>query len=77
MVNISLVPRQTPLAGHILEWLHLFTKSTTFFEGIDVAETEAILGEVANVCEVDAKDVDSDKWMIMYVRLRVLARRVA
>ena len=77
MVNISLVPRQTPLPGHILEWLRLFTMTTTFFEGIDPDETEVILGEVADACEVDAKDVDKDRWMIMYVRLRVLAKRTA
>lgn len=75
-VNVSLVPRPTPLVGHILEWLRLFTAKTTFFEGIDPGETEVILGEVANACEVDTKDVDSDRWMIMYVRLRVLARRM-
>ena len=75
-MNVSLVPRPTPLVGHILEWLRLFTAKTTFFEGIDPGETEVILGEVANACEVDTKDVDSDRWMIMYVRLRVLARRM-
>ena len=75
MISISLVPRQTPLPGHILEWLRLFTTRTTFFEGIGLDETEVILGEVADACEVDAKDMDNDRWMIMYVRLRVLARR--
>lgn len=76
VVNISLVPRHTPLIGGILEWLRLFTKNTTFFQGIDLDETEAILGEVANVCEVDNKDMDSDGWMMLYVRLRVLAKRL-
>ena len=75
VVNISLVPRQTLLPGHILEWLRLFTKNTTFFQGIDLGEMEAIFGEVADVCEVDARDVNSDRWMLMYVRLRVLAKR--
>ena len=74
-MNISLVPRHTPLVGHILEWLRLFTKNTTFFQGIDLDETEVILKEVADACEVDAKDMDSDRWMLMYVRLRVLAKR--
>jgi len=77
VVNISLVPRQTLLPGHILEWLRLFTKNTTFFQGIDLGEMEAIFGEVADVCEVDARDVNSDRWMLMYVRLRVLAKRTA
>jgi len=77
MVNVSLVPRHTPLVGHILEWLYLFTKHTAFFQGIDLEETEIILREVADACEVDAKDVDSDRWMLMYVRLRVLAKRTA
>jgi len=53
----------------------LFTKNTTFFQGIDLDETEVILKEVADACEVDAKDMDSDRWMLMYVRLRVLAKR--
>jgi len=75
VVNISLVPRQTQLVGHMLEWLRLFTKNTTFFHGIGLDETEVILREVADACEVDAKDMDSDRWMIMYVRLRVVARR--
>ena len=75
MINISLVPRQTPLPGHILEWLRLFTTKTTFFEGIGYDETEAMLREVADACEVDVKDMDNDRWMIMYVRLRVLAKR--
>ena len=77
VMNISLVPRQTPLPGHILEWLRLFTMTSTFFEGIGLDETEAMLGEVADACEVDAKDVDNDRWMIMYVRLRVLAKCTA
>ena len=77
VMNISLIPRQTPLTGHLLDWLRLFTKKTTFFEGIDSDETEVILGEVADACEVDAKDIDSDRWMMMYVRLRVLAKRTA
>lgn len=75
VTSISLVPRQTPLPGHILEWLRLFTTKTTFFKGIGLDETEAMLGEVADACEIDAKDTDSDRWMIMYVRLRVLAKR--
>ena len=76
MVNISLVLRPTPLTGDILEWLHLFAKNTTFFQGIDPEETEVILGEAADACEVDTKDMDSDRWMVMYVRLRVLAKRL-
>lgn len=74
-MNISLVPRHTTLPGHILEWLRLFTKSTTFFEGIDLDETEVILREVSDACEADARDMGSDRWMVMYVRLRVLAKR--
>jgi hypothetical protein len=62
------------LTGNILEWLRLFTKNTAFFQGVDPDETEAILCEAANTCEVDAKDMESDRWMIMYVRLRVLAK---
>lgn len=76
MVDISLVPRHTPLTGDVSGWLRLFTKNTTFFQGIDLDETEAILGEVSNACEVDNKDVDSDRWMMLYVRLRVLAKRL-
>jgi hypothetical protein len=75
VMNISLVPRPTLLAGHLLEWLRLFTKVSTFFQGIDSEETELMLREAADICEVDAKDVDGDRWMLMYVRLRVLARR--
>ena len=74
MVNISLVPRPTPLTGHLLEWLRLFASRSTFFQAIDSEETESMLKEVADICEVDAKDMDSDRWMMMYVRLRVLAR---
>ena len=74
-MKISLVPRQTPLPGHILEWLRLFTMKTAFFEGIGLDETEAMLREVADACEIDARDVDNNRWMIMYVRLRVLAKR--
>lgn len=76
MVDISLVPRPTLLAGDVLEWLRLFAKNTTFFQGIDPGETEVMLGEVADACEVDTKDMDSDRWMVMYVRLRVLAKRL-
>ena len=46
-----------------------------FLQGIDPEETEVILREVSDACEVDAKDMDSDRWMMMYVRLRVLAKR--
>lgn len=74
MVDISLTPRLTLLTGNLLEWLRLFTKNSTFLQGIDPEETEAILKEVSDVCEVDVKDMDSDRWMMMYVRLRVLAK---
>lgn len=74
-MDISLVPRLTPLTGDLLEWLRLFTKSSTFFEGIDPEETEAVFKEVSDACEIDAKDPDSDRWIMIYVRLRVLARR--
>lgn len=53
----------------------MFTKNTTFFQGIEPGEVEVILKEVADTCEVDAKDFDSDRWAMMYVRLRVLAKR--
>ena len=76
MVDISLVPRPTLLAGDVLGWLRLFAKNTTFFQGIDPDETEVILEEVADACEIDTKDMDSDRWMVMYVRLRVLAKRL-
>lgn len=73
-MNISLVPRRTLLDGHLLEWLRLFTKNTAFLQGINPEETEVILKEAADACEVDAKDMDSDRWMLMYVRLRVSAK---
>lgn len=76
VAEISLVPRQTLLAGDILGWLRLFAKNTTFFQEIDPDETEVILGEVADACEVDTKDMESDRWMVVYVRLRVLAKRL-
>jgi len=76
VVNISLVPRPTLLAGDVLGWLRLFAKNATFFQGIDPDETDVILEEVADACEVDTKDMDSDRWMVMYVRLRVLAKRL-
>jgi len=75
VIDTSLVPRQTLLTGDVLEWLRLFTKNA-FFQGIDVDETEVMLREAADACEVDTKDMDSDRRMIMYVRLRVLARRL-
>ena len=73
-MDISLVPRQTLLAVHPLQWLRLFTKSTTFLRGIDPEEMEVILKDVADTFEVDTKDTDSNRWMIMFVRLRVLAK---
>lgn len=75
VVNISLVPRPTLLTGRLIEWLRLFTKSSLFFQRIDEEETEAIFREDTDICEVDAKDMDSDRWIMMYVRLRVLAKR--
>jgi len=74
VVNISLVPRLTLLDGHLLGWLRLFTKNTAFLQGVNPEETEAILKEAAGACEVDTKDMDSNRWMLMYVRLRVLAK---
>ena len=74
VVNISLVPRQTQMVGRILDWLRLFAIKT-FFEGIDPGETEVMLGEVVDAFEVDANDPDSNRWMVMYVRLRVVAKR--
>ena len=54
--------------------IRLSAKTTSFLQGIDPEETEVILKEVADTFEVDSKDMDSDRWMLMYARLRVLAK---
>jgi len=74
IVDISLTPRQTVFTESPLELIRLSTKTTSFLQGIDLEETEVILKEVADTFEVDSKDMDSNRWMMMYARLRVLAK---
>lgn len=68
-----MIPRITPLIGTLNNWLNLFTKSSSFFEGIGPEEVDDMIEEVERQCEIDCKDPSSDQWMIVYIRLRVSA----
>ncbi|KAH7885132.1 S-adenosyl-L-methionine-dependent methyltransferase [Phlebopus sp. FC_14] len=73
--TIALVPRLTPLKQSGLRgWLELFARGT-FLKTFDVAEADAIMDEVVQMCEIDLKD-GAGNWSMMYVRLRFSATLV-
>lgn len=74
--TISLVPRLTPLGdGGLRGWLQLFARGT-FLKTVSDMDTEEIMDEVEQMCEVDCKDREGN-WSLMYVRLRFAATLVA
>jgi hypothetical protein len=73
VTHLSSTPRPTLVTGALIDWIHLFLARSSFFQGIDPSEAESMMREVEAICEPDMRDQFSDKWMVMYVRLRVSA----
>lgn len=69
----ALIPRPTPLPGHIIDWLDTFAES--FFHGLDAADCAALKQTVADALSDDLCDADGI-WSADYVRLRFLAVKV-
>jgi SAM-dependent methyltransferase len=70
--TIALIPRPTPLPGHLVGWLETFTHS--FLAPVPVAERAACLAEVADACRATLCDAHG-LWTVDYVRLRFAATR--
>lgn len=68
--KITLIPRPTPLPGHMVEWLETFAKS--FAAALPVSERASFLDEVAESCRASLCDANGN-WTADYVRLRFSA----
>jgi len=69
----DLIPRPTPLPGHITDWLETFAES--FLSSVPAADQIALKNEVAAALQYDLFDADGI-WSVDYVRLRFLAVKV-
>lgn len=72
--RIELFGRQTPLSTGMRNWLEVF--ANPFFGGIDDAERDAMLDEIATLLAPSLRD-DQGNWVADYVRLRFTARKPA
>lgn len=72
-IKAELVPRITPLQGPLYNWVDMFLRTSSFFEGFRSEEVDAMMHEVQDMCEMDCKDPSSERWMMIYIRLRVSA----
>jgi trans-aconitate methyltransferase len=72
--TIALVPRPTPLPGHVVGWLETFAKSFTAV--LPASDRGAFLTEVAESCRATLCAADG-LWTADYVRLRFSAVKPA
>ena len=70
--TIALLPRPTPLPGHLADWLEIFTQS--FMAPVPSAERAAFLADVASLCCPTLCDAGGH-WTVDYVRLRFAATK--
>jgi len=68
--SIDLIPRPTPLPGELSDWLDNFCG--TFLGAVPVAERDAATLEIVERLAPKLRD-SSGKWILDYVRLRVVA----
>jgi trans-aconitate methyltransferase len=68
--TIMLVPRPTPLPGHLVGWLETFAKS--FTAALPASEHIQYLEEAAAMCRTNLSNTDGS-WTADYVRLRFIA----
>lgn len=68
--TIMLVPRPTPLPGHLVGWLKTFAKS--FTAALPASEHIQFLEEAAAMCRTKLSNTDGS-WTADYVRLRFIA----
>jgi SAM-dependent methyltransferase len=72
VASIALVPRPTPIPGHLSDWLEIFAAGVS--GAVPSSERAAFLGEVCDAAEL----CDSDgRWSVDYVRLRFAAHKSA
>ncbi|KAJ7808860.1 S-adenosyl-L-methionine-dependent methyltransferase [Mycena olivaceomarginata] len=70
-LEISIVPRITPLADGIRGWLEVFARKSILKDCPDSEATE-IIDEVEEVLKIDCQDGEGN-WSMVYVRLRFSA----
>jgi trans-aconitate methyltransferase len=68
--SIELIPRPTPIPGELADWLDTFAGS--FLSAVPMSERDAVKREVAERLAPKLRD-RSGKWILDYVRLRVVA----
>ncbi|MEM9215398.1 MAG: methyltransferase domain-containing protein [Cyanobacteria bacterium P01_F01_bin.150] len=72
--SIELIPRPTPLPGHISSWLATFAQSYTAV--LPASDQQAFIAEVVEILRPDLCDADG-QWTVDYVRLRFFATKAA
>jgi trans-aconitate methyltransferase len=72
--SIALIPRPTPLPGHLVAWLETFAQS--FTAALPENERSVVLAEVAERCRATLCDA-AGRWSVDYVRLRFAADKPA
>jgi SAM-dependent methyltransferase len=72
--SIALIPRPTPLPGHLRDWLEIFAAS--FISAAALAERPAFVDEVTESLRTALADGDGN-WIADYVRLRFSAVKPA
>jgi len=68
--SIELIPRPTPLPGELSDWLENFTG--IFLGAVPAGERDSVKREIAERLAPKLRDA-SGKWVLDYVRLRVVA----
>jgi len=71
---IALIPRPTPLPGHLRDWLEIFAAS--FIARVPLPDRPAFVEEVTETLRAALADADG-KWTADYVRLRFAAVKPA
>ncbi|CAG8552829.1 2956_t:CDS:2 [Dentiscutata heterogama] len=69
--SINLFPRPTYLPTNLRGWIDTF--GNQFIQNLDDKEREDVINEVIKMCKPEVYNEKDGSWMIMYVRLRVLA----
>ena len=72
--SIALIPRPTPLPGHLRDWLEIFAAS--FISAVPLPDRPAFVDEVTETLRTALADADG-KWTADYVRLRLSAVKPA
>ncbi|CAG8514638.1 9394_t:CDS:2 [Racocetra persica] len=72
--SINIFPRPTYLPTNLRGWIDTF--GHPFTQNLDDNEKEDVINEVIEMCKPEVYNEKDGSWMIMYVRLRVIAHLV-